>query len=316
MTEGLASWVTEASAHAASVDRLAAAFILMVVLLSAPVFVLLAVFAFKYRRGKPADRRHRVDRSIWLETSWAVVPFLLTVAFFVWATQLYADLYHPPADGLEIDVVAKQWMWKFEHPGGQREIDELHVPAGEAVTLTMASEDVIHSLYIPALRLKQDVVPGRYTTMWFTADRPGVYRLACAEFCGTDHSVMGGRFVVMTPADYARWLERSDVDGTLAAQGAALFRSRGCSGCHGPSATVHAPPLAGLYGSPVPLADGRVVTADERYIRDSILLPQSEIAAGYPPIMPTFQNVLQEDEVLKLVAYIKSLRTQPGEVRP
>jgi cytochrome c oxidase subunit 2 len=255
-----------------------------------------------------------VNRNLWLETSWAVVPFVLILVFYVWATWLYFDLQRTPADALEINVVAKQWMWKFEHPGGQREINELHVPLGQTIKLTLASQDVIHSLFIPALRLKQDVVPGRYTQMWFTADRPGVYRLTCAEFCGTDHSVMGGRFVVMDERDYARWLEESDVDLTLAEAGAALFRSHGCSGCHGASATVHAPSLEGLYGSPVPLEGGEIVTADEQYIRDSILLPQSQIAAGYPRIMPTFRNVLSEDEVLKLVAYIKALRN--GEPTP
>ncbi|MCS0493988.1 cytochrome c oxidase subunit II [Ancylobacter sp. MQZ15Z-1] len=311
--ENLAGWASEASAHAASVDRLMLAFTLMMVALSVPVFVLMAVFAVKYRRGRTANRAHPVNRNVWLEVSWAIVPFLLTVVFFVWATKLFADLYDPPADAIAIDVVAKQWMWKFQHPGGQREINELHVPAGEPVKLTMASEDVIHSLYIPALRLKQDVVPGRYTSMWFTADRPGTYKLTCAEFCGVDHSVMGGSFIVMTPAAYERWLGQSQVDDTLAAAGAVLFRERGCSGCHGPGATVHAPPLTGLYGRPVPLEGGGVVTADDQYIRDSILLPQSQIAAGYPHIMPTFQNVLSEEEVLQLVAYIKSLRSGSPE---
>ncbi|OHV80982.1 cytochrome c oxidase subunit II [Ensifer sp. LCM 4579] len=308
MTQGLLTWATEASEHASQVDLLLTGFSLLVFVLSAPVFVLMALFAIKYRRGKPADRTHPVNRNIWMEISWSIVPFLFIVGVFVWATVLYADLYRPPPDALEISVVAKQWMWKFEHPGGQREIDELHVPANEPVKLTMASQDVIHSLFIPALRLKQDVVPGRYTKMWFTANRPGTYHLACAEFCGTNHSLMGGRFVVLTRADYTRWLEQSDVDGSLADQGAVLFRSHGCSGCHGSSSTVHAPPLEGLYGSPVPLDDGRMVIADEGYIRDSILLPQQDIAAGYPHDMPTFRNVLDEGEVLKLVAYIKSLR--------
>ncbi|MFH1555045.1 MAG: cytochrome c oxidase subunit II [Pseudomonadota bacterium] len=308
MTGGLAGWASQASAHAASVDRLMGGFSIMVLLLSAPVFVLMAWFAVKYRRGRAADRAHPVNSSTWMEVSWAIIPFLLTLAFFVWATKLYADLYTPPASALEIDVVAKQWMWKFQHPGGQREIDELHVPANQPVKLTMASEDVIHSLYIPALRVKQDVVPGRYTSLWFQANKPGIYHLACAEFCGTDHSVMGGRFIVLSAADYAAWLARSNVDETLAVAGAVLFRTRGCSGCHGPASTVHAPPLAGLYGAPVPLEDGSIVTANDQYIRDSILLPQSQIAAGYPHIMPTFQNILSEEEVLKLVAYIKSLR--------
>ncbi|WEX10570.1 cytochrome c oxidase subunit II [Chelativorans sp. AA-79] len=309
-------WPAEASAHSGNVDLLVMGISALSLLLSAPVFVLLVVFAVKYRRGKDADRRHPVDRNVWLETSWAAIPFVLLLVFYTWSTWSFFDLQRPPAGALEIDVVAKQWMWKFQHPGGQREINELHVPVGQPVRLTMASQDVIHSLYIPALRLKQDVVPGRYTHMWFTADKPGIYRLTCAEYCGTDHSVMGGRFVVMDARDYERWLEESDVDQPLAEAGAAIFRSRGCSGCHGPAATVHAPPLEGLYGGPVPLEGGEIVTADEQYIRDSILLPQSQIAAGYPRIMPTFQNVLSEDEVLKLVAYIKSLASARGEGQP
>ncbi|MDW6023551.1 cytochrome c oxidase subunit II [Mesorhizobium sp. BAC0120] len=311
MIDQLLPWASQASTHASEVDLLAFTFLLLIALLAAPVFILIVVFAVKYRRGRPADRSDPVNRSIWIETSWAMIPFILTLAFFVWATHLYADLYYPPADALEVDVVAKQWMWKFEHPGGQREINELHVPVNEPVKLIMASQDVIHSLFIPALRIKRDVVPGRYTTMWFTADKPGIYHLTCSQFCGTDHSLMGGRFVVMTKADYTRWLEESGVDQSLVDRGAALFRSKGCSGCHGPSSTVHAPPLEGLFGSPVPLQSGEVVTADERYIRDSILLPHSQVAAGYPDIMPTFQNILDEEQVMELVAYIKSLRTAP-----
>lgn len=199
-------------------------------------------------------------------------------------------------------------MWKFQHPEGQGEIDELHVPTGQPVKLTMASQDVIHSLFIPALRIKQDVVPGRYTSIWFTADKPGTYRIACSQYCGTNHSEMTGSFVAMSPADYTKWLGQSSNDPSLAAAGAALFRGRGCSGCHGPASTVHAPSLVGLYGNPVPLGSGEVVIADDEYLRDSILLPQSQIAAGYPAIMPTFQNMLTEEDVLKIVAYIKSLK--------
>jgi cytochrome c oxidase subunit II len=310
----LGLWPPEASAHAASVDLLIAGFTVLIVLLSAPVFILMLVFALKYRRGRTANRKHRTDRSVGLETSWAVVPFVLLLVFYVWATWLFVELHNPPDGALEINVVAKQWMWKFQHPGGQREIDTLHVPIDTPVKLTMASQDVIHSLFIPALRIKQDVVPGRYTTLWFTADRPGEWKLECAEFCGTNHSVMGGRFVTMSQEAYADWLRTADVDA-LAAAGAALFRARGCSGCHGPAATVHAPPLEGLYGAPVPLADGTIVTADEQYVRDSILLPQKQIAAGYPRIMPTFANQLGEEDVLKLVAYVKSLADEAPEPR-
>ena len=314
MSDLIALWPGQASAYSREVDLLIGAFTVLIVLLSAPVFVLIVVFATKYRRGKPANRRHAPDRNVWLEVSWTLIPFLLLIGFYIWSTDLFVHLYHPPAEALEIDVVAKQWMWTFKHPEGQGEIDELHVPANEPVRLVMASQDVIHSLFVPALRLKQDAVPGRYTSLWFTADRPGTYRLACAEFCGADHSVMGGSIVVMAPADYARWLEETGTDRSLAAEGAVLFRQRGCSGCHGPAATVHAPDLAGLYMRPVPLQTGETVIADAQYLRDSILLPQVQIAAGYPPIMPTFANVLDEEEVLKLVAYIQSLKG--GEARP
>ncbi len=315
MIEGLRHWATEASAHAASVDLLALGFMALVALLSAPVFIVMTAFAIKYRRGKPADRAHRTDRNIWLETSWATIPFLLALVFYLQATRLFADLSHPPAGALEIQAVAKQWMWKFQHSGGQSEIDELHVPADRPVRLIMASQDVIHSLYIPALRIKQDVVPGRYTALWFNADRPGVYALACAEFCGADHSVMGGRFIVMSQSDYADWLAHADADQSLAAQGAAIFRSAGCGGCHDAGSTVRAPPLAGLYGRATPLADGRTIIADDSYIRDSILLPNRDVAAGYAPVMPTYQNLLGEGDVLKLVAYVKSLRPAAAERR-
>jgi len=302
-------WPGEISAHAASVDHLFVAVALLVLALSAPVFILTIVFAVKYRAGKPANRKHASRGNVWIEISWAGIPFLLILIFFVQATRLFATLHTPPANAMEIDAVGKQWMWKFQHPEGQQEINELHVPIGTPVKITLASQDVIHSLFIPALRIKQDAVPGRYTDLWFQADQAGSYPLLCAEFCGINHSLMGGHFIAMTPGDYATWLQRSRVDDTLASQGAALFRSKGCSGCHGASATVHAPPLEGVFGSTVPLQDGTTVIADAQYIRDSILLPRSQIAAGYPPIMPTFQGQLSEDEVLKLVAYVESLGT-------
>ena len=312
---GLPFWPHAASAYAAEIDHLALAFTVLVVLLSAPVFFLMIAFAVKYRRGRTADRRHPVNSRIGFEISWAVIPFVAMLVFYVWSTRLYFQQHHPPSNALEIQVVAKQWMWKFQHPGGQREINELHVPIGRPILLTLASQDVIHDLYVPALRLKQDVVPGRYTSLWFNADTVGSYRLQCSQFCGADHAVMGGYLHLLSPSDYARWLEQAGTDMTLAAQGAALFRTRGCSGCHGAAATVKAPSLAGLFGHEVPLSDGSVVTADAQYIRDSILMPHAQVAAGYPDIMPTFQNVLREDDVLKLVAYIKSLAAEPRSKR-
>src|SRR5581483_5283829 len=219
-----------------------------------------------------------------------------------------------PPDAMEVFVVAKQWMWKLQHPGGQREIDELHVPRGRAVKLVMTSQDVIHSFYVPAFRLKQDVLPGRYTEMWFVATTAGRFHLFCAEYCGTDHAHMGGDVVVMEPAAFDQWLNEHRGAADMATRGEMLFRQYGCSGCHGQNATVHAPNLAGIFGKPVPLSDGTTVIADERYIRDSILLPRKEVAAGYPPIMPSFAGQIEEDDILDLIAYVKSLA--PTQERP
>ena len=203
-------------------------------------------------------------------------------------------------------------MWKFQHPGGQSEIDDLHVPAGQDVVLHMISQDVIHALYIPALRIQMDVLPDRYTDMWFKADKPGTYHLFCSEYCGTDHSVMGGMLTVMDPADYGQWLGRSGSDVTLAAAGESLFAAYGCSGCHRGQSTVRAPSLAGLYGRPVPLEDGRTVTADDSYLRRKILDPNDDPIAGYRQAMPSFKGVLAEDDLLRLVAYIKSTDLRTG----
>lgn len=316
MNQLTASWPSAASHYASTIDLLSFSFMVLVVLLSAPVFVLMVVFAVKYRRGKTADRTHRINRNMWVEVSWALIPFLLILFFYGWATSLFIDHARPPADSLEIEAVGKQWMWKFQHAGGQREINELHVPVGRDVKVVLASQDVIHSLFIPALRIKQDAVPGRYTQLWFNVDKPGVYWLTCAEFCGTDHSVMSGRLIAQEPARYTAWLAENGSSASLAAEGKKLFISSGCSGCHSPKAKVHAPSLAGLYGRTVPLEDGGTVKADDQYIRDSILLPQKQIAAGYPHIMPTFENILSEGDVLRIVAYVKSLSNAPEENLP
>lgn len=316
MSDRFFLWPVQASEHAGKVDLLIGSFGVMVWLLALPVFVLMAFFAIRYRTGRDVNREHASSGNVWLEASWAIIPFILTLVFLVWATALFFDLRRPPAGAMTINVVAKQWMWKYQHGEGAREINDLHVPVDRPVKLVMISQDVIHSLYVPALRIKQDVLPGRYTMMWFTADRPGVYPLRCAEFCGTDHSVMGGRLIVMRPQDYVDWLARNrdgGEDETLAATGARLFRSAGCSGCHGAASAVHAPPLEGLYGRAVGLADGRTLIADEQYLHDSIMLPNKDVAGGYRPIMPTYGNVLQPEQVNALVAYLKDIGAgKPG----
>ncbi len=269
------------------------------------VFAVMIWFCVKYRHGSAADRQGEAHRHLGIELAWTLIPMAMFIGLFAWSVQLWVVLRTPPAGATPVYVVAKQWMWKVQHVGGQREINTLHVPLGQPIRLMMTSQDVIHSFYVPAFRVKQDVLPGRYTELWFTATKIGTFHLFCAEFCGTDHSRMGGNVVVQTPADFAQWLQVHAGTG-LAAQGAALFRRFGCSGCHDPQSGVHAPDLDDVYGSTVPLADGSQVRADERYLHDSIMLPKSQVAAGYAPVMPSYQDRIDESDVLALIAYLKS----------
>ncbi|WP_414474506.1 cytochrome c oxidase subunit II [Microvirga sp. M2] len=276
------------------------------------VLTLVITFAIRYRRGSKADRGPLpaiISRQF--ELGWTATTLFAFLFLFWWAGSSELSALIPPKDALEVHVVAKQWMWKTQHANGAREINELHAPVGVPVRLVMTSQDVIHSFFIPAFRIKKDVLPGRYTDTWFEADKVGVYHLFCAEFCGTDHSRMLGRIVIMTPEDYAQWLTSQPEGDDLAREGAALFTARGCSGCHAPSSPVHAPKLVGLYGRAVALSDGRTVTADEAYIRDSILLPRRDIVAGYDPIMPSFAGILSDGEIQSLIAYIRSLASPP-----
>jgi cytochrome c oxidase subunit II len=271
------------------------------------IFIPLIYFLFKYRRGKPADRRPLHLPTNRIEITWTVIPTLLMMVFFAWGANRYFVIERSPPDAMEIDVVGKQWMWKIQHPEGNREINELHVPVGRIVKLTLASQDVIHSFFLPEFRIKQDVVPGRYTTEWLKASHPGTYHLFCSEYCGTQHSGMIGRVVAMEPAAYEEWLIRGQPGSTMIQSGERLFRELACSGCHTGPSVVHAPPLEGIFGKPVPLQGGDFVIADEGYIRDSILFPAKQIVAGYTNDMPSFQGRVSEEELLQLAAYIKSL---------
>jgi cytochrome c oxidase subunit 2 len=276
------------------------------------IFALLIIFSLRYRRARQLNRRlpgatSMAVRNRRLEVAWIGIPLLIFLAFYVWGARLYFDYETAPANAVEIYVVAKQWMWTLEQPNGRREINELHVPRGRPVKLVMTSQDVIHSFYVPALRIKHDVLPGRYESLWFTATRSGEFHLFCSEYCGTDHSHMGGQVVVMEPAAYARWLQAGGTQPSLASRGALLFRVDGCSGCHVGEASVHAPSLSGIFGRTVPLEGGTFVKVDERYIRDSILQPSSQIAAGFPDVMPSYTGRVSEEELLELIEYIKSL---------
>jgi cytochrome c oxidase subunit 2 len=300
----------KASTIAAGVDHLYFFLVAVAALFSIGIFVTLFFFALRYRRRKEGETAVPIHGSTPLEIVWSAIPLVIVMMMFGWGASLYFRNSRAPEGAIEIYVVGKQWMWKLQHPEGQREINELHVPVGRPVRLIMTSQDVIHSFYIPAFRIKNDVLPNRYSTAWFQATKTGEYHLFCAEYCGTQHSGMVGRGVVMEPAEYEQWLSGGPVGESLSVAGERLFRRLGCTNCHSPEARgrTRGPLLAGLFGKPVPLQDGKIVTADEAYIRESILNPRAKIVAGYAPEMPTFQGQVTEENLLELIAYIKSLR--------
>jgi cytochrome c oxidase subunit 2 len=303
--------LAEASTHAERVDHIFYGLLVLSGSTMLVVFSLIVFFAIRYRRGSSAKRGplpEIVSREF--EIGWTVATLFLFAFLFWWAASADLGGLTAPANAIEVHVVAKQWMWKVEHSNGAREIDALHVPLDRPVRLVMTSQDVIHSFFIPAFRVKQDVVPGRDTEIWFQPTKAGVFQLLCAEYCGTDHSAMRGRIVVMRPEDYAAWLTAQPEGDDLAHEGARLFVARGCSGCHAEASAVHAPKLSGLYGRTVQLSDGRQVKADEAYIRDSILQPKRDITAGFEPIMPSYAGQLADGEIQSLTAYIRSLATQ------
>jgi cytochrome c oxidase subunit 2 len=310
-------WLPQASSTAAETDRLLWGLLLLSFAVLALVFGLMFRYIVKYRAGSTLNRSAVAKKSWIFEIAWTAATLLIFFGFFVWGADLYVRLSEPPKNALKIYVIAKQWMWKTEHAGGQREINALHVPVGIPIELVMTSEDVIHDFSVPAFRIKHDVLPDRYETLWFTASLPGRYDMYCTQFCGLDHSKMIGEVVVLPQPQFQAWLEQNGGGDTLSAAGKILFMRFGCSGCHGSKAAgsdtetaVRAPSLAGLYGSPVPLSNGTVATADERYLHDSIVMPERQLVAGYAPIMPSFAGQFGEEDLLKLVAYIKSLEPE------
>jgi cytochrome c oxidase subunit 2 len=265
-------------------------------------------FVIRYRRTEDNQIGKRERAGIWLEITWSVIPFAIMMVMFVWGAKVFFRAQRPPADAVEYYVVAKQWMWKFQHPEGYREINTLHVPVGLPIKLTMTSEDVIHSFFVPAFRGKMDVVPGRYTTYWFEATKPGSFRLFCAEYCGTEHSMMRGTIEVMEQRDYEEWLAgRAGEGGTEMVSGAELFTAKTCDTCHRADSELQAPYIQGIFGHEVELTDGSSVMVDENYIRESILDPGAKVVKGFQPLMPTYKGQLSEEELLQLIIYIKSL---------
>jgi len=302
----------QASNFAPDVDHLLFYLLGVSVFFTVLIFVAILFFAIRYRRRGAGEVPHVTHTGIALEIAWMVIPFGLTMVMFGWGANIFFKESRPPDNAMNIYVVGKQWMWKVQHAEGQREINELHVPVGRPIRLTMTSEDVIHSFYVPAFRTKEDVVPGRYSTTWWTPSKVGKYHLFCAEYCGTKHSGMTGWIYVMEPGDYQAWLNGGRAFGSLAENGEKLFQDLACGNCHKADGSGRCPTLVGLFGKRVEMANGQMVTADEAYIRESILQPNAKIVAGYQPLMPTFQGLVTEEGVLQLVEYIKSLTPKPG----
>jgi cytochrome c oxidase subunit II len=311
----LVNWLThfalfppEASTIAIQTDALYFFLVLISMVGMAIVVLLIVLFSVLYRKDKNPEAT-QIEGSTLLEATWTIIPLALFMVTFVWGALLYFRIYNPPTNAMNIYIVGKQWMWKAEHPGGQHEINALHVPINRPVQLTMISQDVFHSFSIPAFRVKREVIPGRYSTVWFTATQTGTYHLFCTQYCGTLHSSMIGEIVAMTPDDYERWTAGSTSGASLSQNGERLFASLGCGSCHSGNANAHGPTLAEVYGSKLQMANGSIVTVDDAFLRDTILNPTMHQVAGYAPIMPTYEGQISEEGLIDLVEYIKNLNS-------
>lgn len=310
-----------ASTFAASVDSLYFYLVAITLFFSVLIAGLILFFTFKYRRKSDSERPKPIHGNIPLELMWTIIPFLITMTIFLWGVIIYVKYFEIPKNAMEIFVVGKQWMWKIQHPEGPREINELHVPINQPVKLLMTSEDVIHDFYVPAFRMKMDVLPGTYTEAWFEATKPGTYHLFCAEYCGTKHSEMIGKVIAMEPEAYEAWLSErinptattgssSKKQGSVVEIGAELFKTSRCDTCHNTTSAALGPDLAKVFGKERKFENGATLTADEKYLRESIIEPQKRIVAGYAPVMPTYKNQLDEEQIIALISYIKSLNPE------
>lgn len=313
------SWIAfapeNASSIAAEVDALYLFLVLLTLIFSVLIAVAIMYFTVKYRRREENEVPEQIEGSLKLEIVWSVIPFLISMVIFGWGAKIYFDQTTSPKNAMDMYVVGKQWMWKFQHPEGQREINELHVPVNKKIRLIMATEDVIHSFFVPAFRVKQDIVPGpnRYSTLWFEPTKVGRYHIFCAEYCGTNHSSMIGSVEVMEPQDYENWLSGGAAEGSMSQKGEKLFSDLGCVTCHRSDAQGRAPMLDGLYGKQQQLIGGAKITVDESYVRESILDPTAKVVDGFQPIMPSFKGQVSEEQLLQLVAYVKSLGTDAAK---
>ncbi len=305
----------QASTNAPNVDALYFFMLAVCGGVSIAIVLLIFYFAVKYRRRTPDQLAEDAHVPVALEWAWIIIPSLFFMSFFGWGALLYFEDAKAPKDALEIACTGRQWMWKFQHPDGQREINTLHIPIGKPVKLVMVSEDVIHSMFVPAFRIHMDVIPKRYTEVWFQATKPGTYHMFCSQYCGTEHANMIGSVVALEPHEYQTWLNGA-ATGSLALRGEALFNKLACNGCHTGDAEARGPYLPGLYGRNVQLTTGEVIVADENYIRESIIKPGVKIAAGYDNIMPGYDGQLTEEQIIELVAYIKHLGKKYEQFEP
>jgi cytochrome c oxidase subunit 2 len=316
MFAGIPLFPEQASTLAPRVDNLYFFIVAVTAFFGIVTSVVVIWFAMKYRTNDPLKIGARITGSIPLELAWSIIPFAISIVIFVWAADVFFDIYRPPDQTLEIYATGKRWMWRFQHLDGKSEINELHVPVGRAVKVTFTSEDVLHSLYFPAFRTKADAIPGRYSSVWFNATDVGEYHIFCAEYCGTKHSGMIGRVVVMEPALYQAWLSGDTGEGTLASRGERLFTDLACVTCHLDDGSGRGPSLVNRFGAQQTLQTGEVITVDDSYVRESILTPQQKIVAGYQPLMPTFQGMVNEQSVMALIEYVKTKRATGQAAAP
>jgi len=307
----MSSWIPlfppSASTVSAQMDMLYLFIVAVCAFFAVTVPTVLLIFTLVFKRKTPDAVGADIHGSLILELVWTFIPFVLAMIMFIWGASVFFHLSRPPADAMDLFVVGKQWMWKIQHPEGVREINEMHVPVGRPVRITLGSEDVIHDFSLPAFRVKMDAVPGKWTTMWFEATKTGTYHIFCAEYCGTKHSGMIGRVIVMEEQDYQAWLAAGRSTGSAVENGERLFTDLSCNTCHKTDSTGRGPSLIGLYGSEVTLRNGARVTADENYLRESIMNSQARVVNGFQPIMPTFQGMVSEENLMQLIAYIKTL---------
>lgn len=308
---GLSALPIQASTMAASIDNVYLFTCAVTILFTVIIYVLVVYFSVKYRKSPTNKVATAIEGNHKLETIWVLLPTVICMIMFFWGTNVYFKAVHIPSDAIQYYGTGKQWMWKFQHPNGKREINDLHIPINTPIRISLTSEDVIHSFYVPAFRVKTDVLPGKYTGVWFNATKPGVYHLFCAEYCGTKHSQMLGSVVAMEKEDYEKWLQEGSVPTKTAEQrGLKVFSDFKCSSCHSDQDGALGPTLSGLIGSEVQLQNGRTVKGDDNYIRESLLFPNKHVVKGYSPIMPTFHSQLSEDQIIDLITYIKTLKTE------